>query len=47
MIAEIASAMNAEATIEELADTIHAHPTLSEMIMEATHDAEGLCCHKR
>jgi dihydrolipoamide dehydrogenase len=46
MIGEIAAAMKAEATIEELADTIHAHPTVNEMIMEAAHDIEGLCCHK-
>jgi dihydrolipoamide dehydrogenase len=46
MIGEIALAMRAEATIEELAGTIHAHPTISEMIMEAAHDVEGLCCHK-
>ncbi|MBR2223448.1 MAG: FAD-dependent oxidoreductase [Christensenellaceae bacterium] len=46
MIAEIAVAMKAEATIEELADTIHPHPTVSEIIMEAAHDVEGLCCHK-
>ncbi|MDR0387509.1 MAG: dihydrolipoyl dehydrogenase [Treponema sp.] len=46
MIGEIALAMRAEATVEELADTVHAHPSLSEMIMEAAHDAEGLCCHK-
>lgn len=46
MIAEIAVAMKAEMTIEELADTIHPHPTVSEVIMEAAHDVEGLCCHK-
>jgi dihydrolipoamide dehydrogenase len=46
LIAEIAAAMRAEAAVEELADTIHPHPTVSEMIMEAAHDAEGLCCHK-
>jgi dihydrolipoamide dehydrogenase len=46
MIGEIALAMQSEATIEELAGTIHAHPTISEMIMEASHDIEGLCCHK-
>jgi dihydrolipoamide dehydrogenase len=46
MIAEIAAAMRAEATVEELADTIHPHPTVSEMILEAVHDIEGLCCHK-
>jgi dihydrolipoamide dehydrogenase len=46
MIGEIAALMKAEGTVEELADTIHAHPTISEMIMEAAHDVEGLCCHK-
>ena len=39
-------AMKLESTIEELADTIHPHPTVSEIIMEAAHDAEGLCVHK-
>jgi dihydrolipoamide dehydrogenase len=46
LIGEIAVSMKAEATIEELADTIHPHPTFNEMIMEAAHDTEGLCCHK-
>jgi dihydrolipoamide dehydrogenase len=46
LIGEIAAAMRAEATVEELADTIHPHPTVNEMIMEAAHDVEGLCCHK-
>ena len=47
MIGEIALSMKAEATIEELAGTIHPHPTVNEMIMEAAHDVEGSCCHKR
>jgi dihydrolipoamide dehydrogenase len=46
LIGEIAVAMRSEATVEELADTIHAHPTINEMIMEASHDVEGRCCHK-
>jgi dihydrolipoamide dehydrogenase len=46
MIGEIAALMKAEGTVEELANAIHAHPTVNEMIMEAAHDAEGLCCHK-
>jgi len=46
MISEISVAMKAEATIEELIDTIHPHPTVNEIIMEAAHDVEGLCCHK-
>jgi dihydrolipoamide dehydrogenase len=46
MIAEIAAVMRCEGTIEELADTIHPHPTVSEIIMEASHDVMGLSCHK-
>lgn len=46
MIAEICTAMRAEGTINELSDTIHAHPTVSEMIMEAAHDTEHMCVHK-
>ena len=45
LIAEIAVAMRAEATVEELSDTIHPHPTVSEIWMEAAHDLEGLCVH--
>ena len=46
MIAEICIAMKLESTIEEVADTIHPHPSISEIIMEAAHDIEGLCIHK-
>ena len=46
MIAEIAAAMKAEATVEEIADTIHPHPTVSEIVMEAAHDVEHLSVHK-
>jgi len=46
MIAEVCVAMKLESTIEELSDTIHPHPTISEMIMEAAHDAEGFCVNK-
>ena len=46
MIAEICAVMKSEGTIEELEDTIHPHPTFSEMIMEAAHDVSGLCIHK-
>lgn len=45
LISEIAVIMECEGTIEELSDTIHPHPTVSEMIMEAAHDVEGLCCN--
>lgn len=46
MIAEVAAAMKAEATVEELADTIHPHPTVSEIVMEAAHDVDHLSVHK-
>ena len=46
MIAEICAVMRAEGTIEELSDTVHPHPTVSEMIMEAAHDVHGMCVHK-
>ena len=43
MIAEIAAVMELGGTVEQLANVIHPHPTVSEIIKEATHDAEGLC----
>ncbi|MBI4856241.1 MAG: dihydrolipoyl dehydrogenase [Acetobacterium woodii] len=45
MIGEIAVIMECEGTIEELSDTIHPHPTVCEIIVEAAHDVEGLCCN--
>lgn len=45
MIAELGLALTLEATHEEIGATIHAHPTLSEAIMEATHAAEGHAIH--
>ncbi|MDR0294154.1 MAG: dihydrolipoyl dehydrogenase [Oscillospiraceae bacterium] len=46
MIAEICAVMRSEGTIEELADTIHPHPTVSEIVMEAAEDAFDLSCHQ-
>ncbi len=45
LIAEIGMAKSLESTPVELAKTIHAHPTLSEMIMEAAGDALGEAIH--
>jgi dihydrolipoamide dehydrogenase len=39
LIAEAAVALTHEATAESLARSIHAHPTLSEAVMEAAHGA--------
>lgn len=41
LIAEIGLAMTLEATTAEIAATVHAHPTLSEAILEAALAAEG------
>lgn len=46
LVAEIALAIQSELTIEELGSTIHPHPTISEAVMEAVHDVEGLSVHK-
>jgi antitoxin component HigA of HigAB toxin-antitoxin module len=43
MIAEIAAVMELGGTVGQLANVIHPHPTVSEIIKEAAHDAEGLC----
>ena len=44
-IAEFCLGNNLEMTIDELANTIHPHPTLSEAIMEAAHAARGHAIH--
>lgn len=41
LIAEFALGNNLEMTIEELAQTIHPHPTVSEIIKEAAHAVMG------
>lgn len=45
LIAELGMAKSLEATPVELNRTMHAHPTLSEMIMEAAGDADGKAIH--
>lgn len=45
LIAEVALAVEAELSIETLAETIHAHPTLSEATMEAAEHALGQAIH--
>jgi len=45
MIAELAVAKSHGATYESIAKTIHAHPTLSESIMEAAANANGESIH--
>lgn len=45
LIAEVALAMNLEATVDELITTIHAHPTMSEGIAEAALAVSGNAIH--
>lgn len=45
LIAELGLAINLEATHQELEETIHAHPTLSEAVHEAVGNAYGLAIH--
>ncbi|MDX2177149.1 MAG: dihydrolipoyl dehydrogenase [Candidatus Sumerlaeia bacterium] len=45
MIAELCLGKALEVTWEELHHTMHAHPTLSEAIMEAAANSEGLAIH--
>ena len=40
-----AVAMQMGATAETLAQTVHAHPTMPEGLMEAAEDVEGLAIH--
>ncbi|HAK44355.1 MAG TPA: dihydrolipoyl dehydrogenase, partial [Spirochaeta sp.] len=46
LISEIALAISSELTIEELGGLIHAHPTVSEAILESVHDIDGMAVHK-
>jgi dihydrolipoamide dehydrogenase len=45
LIAESALAITLEATLDDLTSTIHAHPTLSEMTVEATLASRGQALH--
>ncbi|MCF7832151.1 MAG: dihydrolipoyl dehydrogenase [Candidatus Marinimicrobia bacterium] len=45
LIAELTLALSQGMTVHELAETIHAHPTLSELIMETAENALGEAIH--
>jgi dihydrolipoamide dehydrogenase len=45
LVAEAVAVMYLEGTIDELADMIHAHPTISETVMEAAHDVHKRAIH--
>ena len=45
LISEAALAVQTGMTVDDLAETIHPHPTLSESIMESAEHALGFCTH--
>ena len=45
LIAEAALAIEMRATTEDLARTIHAHPTLPEALMEASEAVHSMAVH--
>ena len=45
LLPELTLARNNELTAEEIARNVHAHPTLSEALMEAAHGVEGAAIH--
>jgi dihydrolipoamide dehydrogenase len=45
LLPELTLAQMAELTPAEIARNVHAHPTLSEVLMEAAHGAEGQAIH--
>lgn len=45
MIAEAAAVMKLEGTAEEIAATVHPHPTVSEAVAEAMHAVNGRAIH--
>ncbi|KKN02013.1 hypothetical protein LCGC14_1121990 [marine sediment metagenome] len=47
IIAEITLGLQHNLTIQDIAETIHTHPTLSEMVVEAAEAAVGTAIHKK
>jgi dihydrolipoamide dehydrogenase len=45
LVAEAVVALRLECTVEELIKTIHAHPTMSEAVGEASHAVHGAAIH--
>lgn len=46
LIAEASAYMQLESTVYDIANTVHAHPTISEVFMEAGFDAADMAIHK-
>jgi len=46
LIAELSVAIKSGHTVDSFVEIIHAHPTLSEILLEAVADSRGLATHK-
>jgi len=46
IIGEVALAVKAGLKVKDIIDTVHAHPTLPELVLEAAEDAHGMAVHK-
>ncbi|MEK7679932.1 MAG: FAD-dependent oxidoreductase, partial [Deltaproteobacteria bacterium] len=46
LIGEVALAMRSGLKVRYIAGTVHAHPTLPEIVMEAAEDVHGMAIHK-
>ena len=47
LIAEIALAMQHGLTVHDVTETIHSHPTISELVLEGMEDVFGMAIHKK
>ncbi|MFX1259207.1 MAG: dihydrolipoyl dehydrogenase [Promethearchaeota archaeon] len=47
LISEIALAMQHELTVHDLSETVHSHPTISELVLEACEAVVGKAIHKK
>lgn len=46
LLGEVTLAIRSGAKVSDIAETIHAHPTLPEIVMEAAEDVHGAAIHK-
>ncbi len=46
LVHEVAVAMEAELLVDDIASTVHSHPTFSETVMEAAEDYSGMSTHR-
>jgi dihydrolipoamide dehydrogenase len=47
LISEISLAMQHDLTVHDLGETIHSHPTISEMVLEGAEAVVGKAIHKK